>query len=124
MGILPRLAAGPARAQSDRIVRSVRFTAGDIRRATHGTDAATAAPRVLVRLSDDAATRLREFTRAHVGKFIEIRVDGRVVSRPKILEPNSGSEFVISGNFTAQEARAMAAAFGAGTAMVEFEVAD
>ncbi|MCW5747632.1 MAG: hypothetical protein KIT36_15705 [Alphaproteobacteria bacterium] len=119
-----RLAPGAAWAQTDRAARVARFASADIERATHGTDAATGTPHVEVRLSGAAAERLRDFTTAHVGKVIDIRVDGRVISRPMIREPIAGGTFVITGRLTGDDARAMAAAFRAGSAAIELVVTD
>lgn len=119
-----QVAVSPAWAQAEQVGRVIRLGSADIERVTQATDSATAMPSVEVRLSRDAAGRLRDFTTVHVGRVVVIRVDGRTVSRPIIRGPITSGSFVITANMTVQEAQAMAAAFRNGTSAVEFEVAD
>lgn len=116
--------AGAARAQTEPAGRTLRFGPGDIVQAAEGTDAGTSRPVVEVRLSPDAATRFGAFTTAHVGRRLDIRVDGSVLSSPVIPAPITGGSFVLMGTFTAEEARTLAAAIRAGSARVELAVAD
>src|SRR5262245_26575953 len=79
-----RFAAGTARAQSDPASRTLRFASSDIVRATHRVDDTTRTSVVEVRLSRDAAARLRDFTTTHVGRRADLKVDGCVLSSPVI----------------------------------------
>ena len=61
-GPTDRFIAGTARAQSDPASRTLRFAPADIARATHRIDDMTRMPVVEIRLSREAAARLRDFT--------------------------------------------------------------
>lgn len=62
-------------------------------------------PIVSVRFSEEGGQLFEEITTEHVGEFLAIFLDGEVVSVPRINEPIAGGSAVISGNFTATEAR-------------------
>lgn len=52
---------------------------------------------VKIGLKEDAARRLTELTRGMVGGELEIRVNGKVVSKPVVAEPIAGSTIDIVG---------------------------
>lgn len=62
-------------------------------------------PIVSIRFTEDGGQLFEEITTEHVGEFLAIFLDGEVVSVPRINEPIAGGSAVISGNFTATEAR-------------------
>ncbi len=64
---------------------------------------------------DEAGTELlADFTGAHVDEPLGIVIDGKVISAPTIAVPISGGIAVIQGDFTEQQARALAAQIGSG----------
>ena len=62
-------------------------------------------PVVSVEFTDEGAALFEEITTENVGEFLAIFLDGEVLSAPQINEPISGGQAVISGGFTAEEAR-------------------
>lgn len=62
-------------------------------------------PIVSVTFSDEGAELFEEITRENVGEQLAIFLDGELVSSPVINEAIAGGRAVISGNFTAEEAR-------------------
>jgi len=50
----------------------------------------------------------RQMTAANINRCLAICLDGRVMSAPKVMEEISGGKTVISGNFNAEEAAALA----------------
>lgn len=62
-------------------------------------------PIVNVQFTDAGATLFEAITTDNVGEFLAIFLDGEIVSVPRINEPIPGGSAVISGNFTATEAR-------------------
>jgi preprotein translocase subunit SecD len=113
---------GAARAQSD--ASTLRLTGGDIVRASHSRDRATGSALIEVRLSPEASARVRDFTTAHVSRKVDFRVDGRPIMSPVIQTPIAGGSFVITGRFTEDEARTMAAALGKAGSLLEISLAD
>ena len=62
-------------------------------------------PVVSVTFNDEGAALFEEITRNNVGEQLAIFLDGEVVTDPVINEAISGGTAIISGNFTAVEAR-------------------
>jgi len=62
-------------------------------------------PIVSITFNDEGGRLFEEITRANVGEQLAIFLDGSLVSAPRINEAISGGKAVISGNFTAVEAR-------------------
>jgi hypothetical protein len=63
-----------------------------------------------VLMTDDGALALARLTRNHVGELVAFVIDGRVVSVPRIAGEISRRALIL-GNFTEEEAKAIAAAF-------------
>ena len=57
----------------------------------------------------DAGDRFADFTSQHVGDYFAIVVDGRVISVPYIRDAITGGKGEISGGFTEEEAKNLAA---------------
>ncbi|HEU4677110.1 MAG TPA: protein translocase subunit SecD [Candidatus Paceibacterota bacterium] len=62
-------------------------------------------PTVSLTFNSEGADLFEQITSANVGKQLAIFLDGDIVSSPRINEGISGGHAVISGNFTADEAR-------------------
>lgn len=60
-------------------------------------------------LTEEGALKLAELTRAHVGEPMALMIDGRVTAAPRIAAPITGGRAILQGNFTEEEARAIAA---------------
>ena len=71
-------------------------------------------PVVSFRFDTRGAMQFGEVTRANVGQFLAIVLDGKVISAPRIREPILGGSGVITGNFTAQQAQDLALLLRAG----------
>src|SRR3989344_5972957 len=70
-----------------------------------GATAGLAAPQVLVNFNSEGATLFEKLTSENVGQTLGIFLDGQLVSNPVIREAIPGGTAVISGDFTAIEAR-------------------
>ena len=81
-------------------------------------------PLVSFRMSAASQAAFAELTRANVGRKLEMRVGGRLMSAPVIREPITGGAGQIAGGLSAQQARDMANALAAGTAKLDVEIAD
>ena len=78
---------------------------------------------VSFKLNDVGSEKFYQLTSRHYGKNLAITLDGVVISAPRISEPISGGQGVISGNFTADSARELALLLQSGSfvAPVTFE---
>lgn len=65
-------------------------------------------PMVSVKFNEEGAKLFAEITRANVGRQLGIFLDGELLSSPVVNEAITGGTAVISGSFTAEEARALA----------------
>ena len=66
-------------------------------------------PSVSIRLKDEYATTWLNATRDNIGRHIAIRFANQVLSAPQVIAEISGGKMEISGHFTRQEARMLAA---------------
>jgi SecD/SecF fusion protein len=92
--------------------------------ASAAFDQRTGEPVVSFRMQPASAQQFAELTARNVGKVLAIKVDGRVLSRPVVREPILGGVGQISGSFTREQARELAARLASGAATLEFEVGD
>lgn len=65
-------------------------------------------PMVNVKFNEEGAKLFAELTRDNVGQQIGIFLDGELLSSPVVNEAITGGTAVITGSFTAEEARALA----------------
>jgi preprotein translocase subunit SecD len=96
----------------------------DILRASPGFDARVREPVVSVYLRPASSAAFFAFTRANVGKRLELRIDGKLVTKTVIGEPIGGGVFQFDGNFTRDQAREIAERLSAGASKVEVDVAN
>ncbi|RMG58598.1 MAG: protein translocase subunit SecD, partial [Bacteroidetes bacterium] len=64
---------------------------------------------VLIEMNPAAAEPWAALTRAHIGKHLALVLDGRVYSAPRVMSEISGGKLMITGNFSRDEARELAA---------------
>lgn len=80
-------------------------------------------PVVSLRFNREGAQLFEEITSANVGEQLAIFLDGELVSSPNIRERISGGNAIISGGFTATEARDLARNLNLGALPVPIELA-
>lgn len=83
-------------------------------RATAETDSRTAQPVLSIEISEDSSRAMAQLTRDNVGRAVELRVDGEVLSRPVIREPITGTKLQISGSGSAADFQRLAKRLNAG----------
>ena len=79
-------------------------------------------PLVSVRFTDEGADLFAEITRSNVNRQLGIFLDGELLSAPNINEPITGGTAIISGGFTAEEARELAQNLSFGALPVPIEL--
>jgi preprotein translocase subunit SecD len=87
----------------------------EVAKAELAYDQRTNEPIVSIRFTPDSGRKFAEFTAQNVGRPAEMRVDGKAYARPVIREPILGGSGQISGHFSEQEAKDLAARLSAGT---------
>jgi preprotein translocase subunit SecD len=88
------------------------------------TGASALSSQVVVRLLfDDEGTKMfGDLTSANIGKSIAILLDGQVISAPTVQTAITNGEAIISGNFTAEEAKALATRLNSGALPVPIKL--
>ena len=64
------------------------------------------------------------FTQRHVGKTVDLVIDGKVVISPRLVEPITGGRIVVSGKFAPGRLEAIARRIAAGSATVDVVTRD
>jgi preprotein translocase subunit SecD len=59
-------------------------------------------------LTEDGALKLARLTKSHIGAFVAEMMDGRVYALPRIAAEITGPQARLDGNFTEEEAKAIA----------------
>ncbi|MDP2665497.1 MAG: protein translocase subunit SecD [bacterium] len=70
-----------------------------------GATAGLSAPEVILNFNSDGAQLFEKITSEHIGETLAIFLDGQPISTPTIQEAIPGGQAIISGRFTAPEAR-------------------
>lgn len=88
------------------------ITGKDLKTATEGTDSFNN-PAVDFELNSEGAKKFGEFTASHIGKQIAIVLDNKVMSAP-VVRSRISSNGQITGNFTPEQVKDLAAILRAG----------
>jgi preprotein translocase subunit SecD len=94
----------------------------DVLRATAGFDNRAHEPVVSIYLRPVSIKAFFDLTKANIGRSVEVRMDGKTVTKTVIGEPIAGGVFQFDGNFTRDEAREIAGRLNTGASKVEVEV--
>ncbi len=79
---------------------------------------------VEIRFGPAGATAFAEYTGANVGRSLAIVLDKQVLSAPRISEPITGGQAMITGNFTVDEANQLAVQLRYGALPVPLKVVE
>jgi hypothetical protein len=83
-----------------------------IRSANVTTDPNTGTPQIEVEFSDEGKDLFAQVTREHLNQRLAIVLNGQLYAAPVIRSEITGGKAVVTGNFTEEEARALAARIG------------
>jgi preprotein translocase subunit SecD len=75
-------------------------------------------------LTPEGSRIFSDYTSRHVGSYLAIVLDGRVISAPAINEPITGGAGMISGNFTYETANALAVQLRYGSLPIPLKVVE
>ncbi len=81
-------------------------------------------PQVAFVMKSDAAKAFSDFTSTHVGEYLGIVLDNKVISSPTINSAITKGEGVIEGNFTIDSANALAVQLRYGSLPVPFKIVE
>ena len=90
--------------------------------AQFGRNPSTNEPLVRLQFNREGRILFADITRENVGRQLAIFLDGRPITTPFIREAITGGEAVISGNFTAVEARDLARRLQSGALPLPIEI--
>ncbi len=79
-------------------------------------------PIVSITFNEEGAKLFEKITTENTGELLAIFLDGEMVSSPRINEPISGGQAVISGNFTPEEAKLLVRNLNFGALPVPIEL--
>jgi preprotein translocase subunit SecD len=96
------------------VISRVSAVAGhDLREARVGRNAQTGSPEVNFYLTAEGGRRFSQFTRAHVGDYLAVVLDNKVME-VAVIKSEIGDSGVIEGRFSDQEARDLALILNSG----------
>jgi protein-export membrane protein SecD len=110
--------------QAEVVERRPRLSGEHLERATPSTDSYTGEFLLAFQLNAEGARRFCRITTDHTGERFAILLDGRVLTAPRVNEPICGGSGQISGNFTAETVRDLAAVLSAGALPAPLIVVD
>ncbi|HET9918537.1 MAG TPA: protein translocase subunit SecD [Ktedonobacteraceae bacterium] len=87
-----------------------------------GTDSQTGQPEINFEMKGDAIAKFGAFTQAHIGDYLTVTLDRKVISSPVIQNAITGPG-VINGQFTVQEAQSIAEVLRVGALPLVLKVA-
>ena len=103
---------------------SVNISGGDLRRAAVAFSSQTGEPEVALEFNSDGAKKFSDVTTRLVGKSLAIFLDDMPITWPRVNTPITDGQAVISGGFTAEEARRLALQLNAGALPVPVTVVE
>ncbi len=98
------------------------LTGSDLKQAQLDYSPETGEPVVALRFSAEGADKFKELTTRNVGKQLAIFLDDVPLTAPRVNEPITSGDAVISGSFTAKDAKALAIQLNAGALPVPIAV--
>jgi preprotein translocase subunit SecD len=91
------------------VQKAVLLDQTDLKSATGSTNAQIVASQIDISFTDKGAKHFAEVTRQNIGKRLAIVIDGQIYSAPNIQAEITGGAAKITGSFSQQEARDLAA---------------
>lgn len=102
--------------------RQTDLTGSDLQQTTVTFDQNTGKPQVQLAFTADGANKFADITKRNVGKILPIVLDNQVIEAPRVNESITGGSAVITGEFTAQQAKALSIQLNAGALPVSLFV--
>ncbi len=106
------------------LTKSVGLTGGDLRRASVTFDSTTGEPQVAIEFTPDGGKKFADVTKRLVGNPLAIFLDSTPVMMPIVRQEITDGAAVISGQFTADQAKILALQLNAGALPVPVTVVE
>jgi len=90
------------------------LTGKEFEHATVKFDPNTGDPVIGLEFNSEGRELFAEITKRNVGKQVAIYLDGQILSAPRVNEPITGGEAIITGQFTVEEAKDLATRLNSG----------
>lgn len=100
------------------------LSGADLVSARINFDSKTGKPAVAVEFSGDGAKKFEKLTGDNIGKPLPIILDNQIVSAPIVQEKISGGQALITGNFSTEDANALAIQLNAGALPVSIKLVE
>jgi preprotein translocase subunit SecD len=106
------------------MTKSVGITGKDLTRAAVTFDSTTGAPQVAITFNSAGTTKFADVTRRLVGKPLAIFLDNMPITSPTVKQEITDGSAVINGQFTQDQAKALALQLNAGALPVPVTVVE
>ncbi len=90
------------------------LTGKEFEHATVQFDPNTGSPVIGLQFNEEGKKLFAEITQNNVGKQVAIYLDGQLISAPRVNEPITTGEAIITGDFTVEEAKELATRLNSG----------
>ena len=110
-GMIERTGTAPATAERQWAglwIDDTQFLPADIAHAEQAFDGETGVPYVMITFTESGQAKFVQLQQRRTDSQLAIRVDGEIVASPWLMETISGNELAIEGQFTVEEAKALA----------------
>lgn len=87
------------------------------------TDPLSGQDNLQIELTPASQQAIAAFTTEHVGKMIDVSIDGKIINSPTIQSPILGTSIMLSGPYSVYELQLMANELTAKTSTVEIDLA-
>lgn len=108
------------------IARSIGLTGSDLKKAGVRFDQSgqslQGGPQISIQFTGEGAKKFAELTRRNVGRQIPIFLDEQLLSAPTVQQEIIGGNAIITGQFTVDEAKALATQLNAGALPVPIKI--
>jgi preprotein translocase subunit SecD len=102
--------------------KETNLTGSDLQQTSVTFDPNTGRPQVQLVFNTEGTTKFRDITSRNVGKIVAIVLDNQIIEAPRVNEAITGGSAVISGEFTAEQAKALRAQLVGGALPVPLTV--
>lgn len=111
---IPQL-LGPNAKQTD-------LSGSDLQSSVVSFDRNTGRPQVQLTFTSDGAKKFADITTRNAGNIVAIALDNQIIEAPRVSEPITGGNAVISGTFTTDQAKQLSIQLNAGALPISLSV--
>lgn len=110
--------------EKGQVYKPTDLTGAELKSARVSFDQKTGKPDVSIEFTEEGAKKFADLTEKNVGKPLPIVLDNQIVSAPIVQQKIVGGQAVISGNFSTEEANALAIQLNAGALPVSIKLVE